>query len=55
MGRAILRLIRTCVSVSSFGGLFFLRPQNAYDMLEAKLRIARKVAKIKRYKSDQAA
>ena len=40
------------------GGLtdgYFLRLQNAYDMLEAKRRIARKVAKIKRYKSDQAA
>jgi antitoxin HigA-1 len=34
---------------------YFLRLQNAYDILEARRRIAREVAKIKRDKSDQAA
>jgi antitoxin HigA-1 len=48
----------TDLPLCKFFGLtdgYFLRLQNAYDMLEAKRRIARKVAKIKRYKSDQAA
>ena len=48
----------TDLRLCKFFGLtdgYFLRLQNAYDMLEAKRRIARKVAKIKRYKSDQAA
>src|SRR5580700_33565 len=34
---------------------YFLRLQNAYDMLEAKRRIAGDVAKIKRYKPGRAA
>ena len=29
--------------------------QNAYDMLEARRKIAREVTRIKRYKSDKAA
>jgi addiction module HigA family antidote len=34
---------------------YFLRLQNAYDTLEAKRRIAKKVAKIKPYKPEKAA
>ena len=34
---------------------YFLRLQNAYDMLEAKRRIAGEVAKIKRYRRGRAA
>ena len=34
---------------------YFLRLQNAYDMLEAKRRISVEVAKIKPYKADKAA
>lgn len=45
----------TDLRLCKFFGLtdgYFLRLQNAYDMLEAKRRIAREVARIKRYKSD---
>src|SRR3954467_14055774 len=34
---------------------YFLRLQNAYDMLEAKRRIGAEVAKIRPYKRDRAA
>jgi antitoxin HigA-1 len=48
----------TDLRLCKFFGLsdgYFLRLQNAYDTLEAKRKIAREVAKIKRYKSDKAA
>ena len=48
----------TDLRLCKFFGLtdgYFLRLQNAYDTLEAKRRIAREVARIKRYKSDKAA
>jgi len=34
---------------------YFLRLQNAYDMMEARRRIARQLAKIKPYKAGKAA
>jgi antitoxin HigA-1 len=48
----------TDLRLCKFFGLsdgYFLRLQNAYDMLEAKRRIAADVAKIKRYKPSRAA
>jgi addiction module HigA family antidote len=48
----------TDLRLCKFFGLsdgYFLRLQNAYDMLEAKRRIAGDVAKIKRYKPSRAA
>ena len=48
----------TDLRLCKFFGLtegYFLRLQNAYDTLEAKRRIAREVARIRRYKSDKAA
>ncbi len=45
-------------AICKFFGLsegYFLRLQNAYDTLEAKRRIAKKVAKIKPYKPSKAA
>ena len=48
----------TDLRLCKFFGLtdgYFLRLQNAYDTLEAKRKIAREVARIKRYKSDKAA
>ena len=48
----------TDLRLCKFFGLsegYFLRLQNAYDTLEAKRRIAAKVAKIKPYKSRKAA
>jgi addiction module HigA family antidote len=48
----------TDLRLCKFFGLsegYFLRLQNAYDMLEAKRRIAGDVAKIKRYKPGRAA
>jgi addiction module HigA family antidote len=48
----------TDLRLCKFFGLtdgYFLRLQNAYDMLEARRKIAREVTRIKRYKSDKAA
>ena len=48
----------TDLRLCKFFGLtdgYFLRLQNAYDMLEARRKIAREVMRIKRYKSDKAA
>jgi antitoxin HigA-1 len=48
----------TDLRLCKFFGLsegYFLRLQNAYDMLEAKRRIAGDVAKIKRYRPGRAA
>jgi addiction module HigA family antidote len=48
----------TDLRLCKFFGLsegYFLRLQNAYDMFEAKRRIAGEVAKIKRYKTGRAA
>ena len=48
----------TDLRLCKFFGLsdgYFLRLQNAYDTLQAKRKIAREVARIKRYKSDKAA
>src|ERR1700686_49777 len=48
----------TDLRLCKFFGLsegYFLRLQNAYDMLEAKRRIAAQLAKIKPYKSGKAA
>jgi addiction module HigA family antidote len=48
----------TDLRLCKFFGLsegYFLRLQNAYDMLEAKRRIAGEVARIKRYKRGRAA
>ena len=48
----------TDLRLCKFFGLsdgYFLRLQNAYDTLGAKRKIAREVARIKRYKSDKAA
>jgi addiction module HigA family antidote len=48
----------TDLRLCKFFGLsegYFLRLQNAFDMLEAKRRIAGDVAKIKRYKPGKAA
>jgi antitoxin HigA-1 len=48
----------TDLRLCKFFGLsdgYFLRLQNAYDMLEAKRRVAGDVAKIKPYKSGRAA
>src|SRR6516164_6869107 len=48
----------TDLRLCKFFGLtdgYFLRLQNSYDTLEAKRRIASEIARIKRYKSDEAA
>ncbi len=48
----------TDLRLCKFFGLsegYFLRLQNAYDTMEAKRRIAGKLAKIKPYKSNRAA
>ena len=48
----------TDLRLGKFFGLtdgYFLRLQNAYDMLEARRKIAREVTRIERYKSDKAA
>jgi len=48
----------TDLRLCKFFGLtdgYFLRLQNAYDMLEARRKIAREVKRIKRYKSGKAA
>jgi addiction module HigA family antidote len=46
----------TDLRLCKFFGLtdgYFLRLQNAYDLLEARRKIAREVTRIKRYKSDR--
>src|SRR3974377_2373850 len=48
----------TDLRLCKFFGLtdgYFLRLQNSYDTLEAKRRIASEIARIKRYKSNEAA
>jgi addiction module HigA family antidote len=48
----------TDLRLCKFFGLtdgYFLRLQNSYDTLEAKRRITSEIARIKRYKSDEAA